>query len=291
MVYPKGGTVLGQAVVSVVIRAKDKADTIRPAIASVKCQTVPIEVIVVDSGSRDGTPEIAREMGAEVVSIPAESFTYGGAINIGVALASAEYVLILSAHCALPDPRWLEHALRHFVDARVVAVNGTPVHRVRCGRELSAEQRLIIGAVDDIVVQDRPFYDGFAGFSNTCALVRKGICNEFPFHEQMIYAEDKEWANRVTRSGHRIVFDATLGTFHGHIRDEGYRSRYSRGYRHSKALTEVFGFRVWTLRKTIQYAWFIFRNRSGVMRIAFLRPATLVDYVGRISGARSARRE
>jgi GT2 family glycosyltransferase len=227
-------------------------------------------------------------MGAEVVSIPAETFTYGSAINIGVALASAEYVLILSAHCVLPGPHWLELALRHFVDSRVVAVNGTPIHSVRPSRALSAEQRLIIGAVDDVVIQDRPFYDGFAGFSNTCALIRASAWREFPFDEKMIYAEDKEWANRVTRSGHRIVFDPTLGTFHAHIREEGYRSRYSRGYRNSQALTEIFGFRVWSLRKTIRYAWFIFINRSGMMRIAFLRPANLVDYAGRISGARRA---
>jgi glycosyltransferase involved in cell wall biosynthesis len=283
---------LDEAVVSAVIRAKDKASTIRDAITSVKCQTIPVEVIVVDSGSRDATPEIAREMGAQVLSIPADTFTYGSAINAGVAVASAEYVLILSAHCALPGPHWLELALRHFGDGRVVGVNGNSIRRVRLNRALSAEQRLIVGAMDDIVVQDRPFYDGFVGFSNSCALVRRSACNQFPFDEKMTAAEDKEWANRVTQAGHRIVFDAALGTFHKHIRKEGYRSLYRRAYKVSEALTELFGHRAWTLRKTGQRAVFVFSNRSGVMRLAFLHPANLVDYAGRISGAgRAARRE
>jgi rhamnosyltransferase len=281
---------LDEAVISAIIRAKDKAGTIGGAIASVKCQTVPVEVIVVDSGSRDATPEIAREMGAQVLSIPAVTFTYGSAINTGVAAASAEYVLFLSAHCALPSPRWLELALRHFGDGRVVAVNGTSNYRVRPNRALSPEQRLLVGATDDIVVQDRPFYDGFVGFGNTCALVRRSACYLFPFDERMIYAEDKEWANRVTRAGHRIVFDAALGTFNKHIWKEGYRSLYCRASMHSEALTELFGYRVWTLRKMAQTAWVIFSNRSGVMRLAFLHPAILVIYAGRISGARRAAR-
>jgi rhamnosyltransferase len=282
---------LDEATVSVVIRAKDKASAIRDAIASVKCQTIPIELIVVDSGSRDATPEIAREMGARVISIPSETFTYGGAINTGVAASSAEYVLILSAHCALPDPRWLEIALRHFGDSRVAGVNGAPNHRVRLNRALSPEQRLIIGAMHAIVVQDRPFY-GFVGFSNSCSLVRRSTCSQFPFDEEMTFAEDKEWANRVTQAGHRIVFDAALGVFSAHRRKEGYRSLYRRNQKASAALSEVFGDRAWTLRKTAQHAGLVFAGRSGVMRLAPFHPANLVEYAGRISGARhAARRE
>jgi rhamnosyltransferase len=273
--------------VSVVIRAKDKASTIRDAIASVKCQTIPVEVIVLDSGSRDATREIAREMGAQVVSIPGDTFTYGGAINTGLAASSAEYVLIFSAHCALPDPRWLETALRHFGDSRVAAVNGAANHRVRLNGSLSAEQRLIIGATDDIVVQDRPFYR-FYGFSNTASLVCRSVCSQFPFNEEMMFAEDKEWANRVTQAGHRIVFDAALGTFGTHRRKEGYRALYRRAQGESEALTEVFGDRAWTLRKTVQQASLVFAKRSGVERFAPFRPANLVEYAGRISGARRA---
>jgi glycosyltransferase involved in cell wall biosynthesis len=281
---------LDKAIVSAVIRAKDKASTIREAIATVKSQTVPVEVIVVDSGSHDATPEIAREMGARVLSIPAEMFTYGSAINAGVAAAHADYVLVLSAHCELPGPHWLELALQHFEDDRVVGVNGTSIHDVRRSRHLSPEQRLIVGAMDDIVVQDRPFYDGFAGFSNSCALVRRSAASQFRFDEKMIYAEDKEWANRVTQAGYLIVFDAALGTFHDHILKEGYRSRYRRGYKAGEALTQLFGHRAWTLRRTAERAGLVLRTRTGKARVGFLHPANLVDYAGRISGSRHASR-
>jgi glycosyltransferase involved in cell wall biosynthesis len=282
---------LGEAVVSVVIRAKDKAGSIRDAIASVKCQTTPVEVVVVDSGSRDATREIAREMGAQVVSISGGTFTYGGAINTGIAASSAEYVLILSAHCILADPRWLEIALRHFSDSRVAGVNGAVNRRARFNRALSAEQRLIIGAMHDTVVQDRPFY-GFVGFSNSAALVRRSTCDQFPFDVEMTACEDKEWANRVTQAGHRIVFDALLLVSSAHRRKEGYRSLYRRAQKESAALTELFGDRAWTLRVAAQNARVVFAGRSGVMRLAPFHPANLVECAGRISGARGvARRE
>jgi glycosyltransferase involved in cell wall biosynthesis len=278
---------LEEATVSVVIRAKDKADTIREAIASVQCQTIPVQLLVVDSGSRDATPTIAREMGARVIPIPSESFTYGGAINTGIAVATAEFVLILSAHCVLPGPGWLETALRHFTDSRVAGVSGASKHRVKQHRGLSAEQRLIVGATDDVVVQDRPFY-GFYGFSNSASVVRRNVCRQFPFDEELIFAEDKEWANRVTRAGHRIVFDSELGTFGAHRRKEGYRSLYERNQKAAAALTEVFDDRAWTLRKTAQHAGLVLSKRSGVMRLAPFHPANLVEYAGRLSGARRA---
>jgi glycosyltransferase involved in cell wall biosynthesis len=280
---------LDEAVVSAVIRAKDKASTIRDAIASVKCQRIPVEIIVVDSGSRDATPQIAREMGARVISIPAETFSYGGAINTGVSASNTEYILILSAHCSLPGPRWLEVALRHFDDSRVVGVNGTASHRARLNRTLSAEQRLIIGATHDIVVQDGPI-SGVRGFSNSCSLVRRSACRQFPFNEEMIFAEDKEWANRVTQAGHRIVFDAELGVFSAHRRKEGYRSLYLRAQKEGAALSEMHGDRAWTLRKAVQHAALIFTGRFGVMRLAPFHPANLIEYAGRISGSRQAAR-
>ncbi len=284
----KGRMALDEPVVSVVIRAKDKARTIRDVIESVKRQTVPVEVIVVDSGSLDATPEIAREMGARIVSIPADTFTYGGAINTGIAASSADYVLVLSAHCPLPDNRWLEIALQHFCDSRVAGVNGAPNNPVRPNRSLSAEHRLTIGAMRDIVVQDRPFY-GFVGFSNTAALLRRSVCTQLPFNEEMIYAEDKEWANRATEAGHVIVYDAALGVFNAHLKAESYRSWYQRNQMASRALTEVFGDRAWTLRKTAQHARLIFAGRTGVMRLSPFHPRNLVAYAGRMSGARRGR--
>ena len=60
------------------------------------------ELIVSDGGSTDTTPEIAEEIGAEVVTGPPSR---GGQIGRGCALAKADWLLILHADTQL-DPGW-----------------------------------------------------------------------------------------------------------------------------------------------------------------------------------------
>lgn len=53
------------------------------------------EIIVIDGGSRDGTPAVASDLGARVIS--QETRGYGDAIRLGVHAAEGEYVLTLDA--------------------------------------------------------------------------------------------------------------------------------------------------------------------------------------------------
>ena len=83
---------------SVVIPALDEADRIGDAVASARAEGV--EVLVVDGGSRDGTPERARQAGAEVLQSPP-----GRARQLGVGASSArgDVVLFLHADSTLPS--------------------------------------------------------------------------------------------------------------------------------------------------------------------------------------------
>ena len=92
-------TTNGTARASVIVRTKDKADTVEATFAALRPQTVPVEVVVVDSGSTDGTLEIARRHADRLVEIPAEAFTFGRALNVGAAAATAPVHFALSAHC------------------------------------------------------------------------------------------------------------------------------------------------------------------------------------------------
>ena len=85
---------------SVIVRAKNEARGIERTFKSLRRQTVPVEIVVVDSGSTDGTVEIARRWCDRLVEIPAESFTYGYSLNCGAEVALAPFHFSLSAHCA-----------------------------------------------------------------------------------------------------------------------------------------------------------------------------------------------
>jgi glycosyltransferase involved in cell wall biosynthesis len=77
---------------SVVFMVKDEADRLGPSLASVAWAE---EVVVADTGSADGTPELARATGARVERIAWEG--YVATRNRALALASHDWVLILDA--------------------------------------------------------------------------------------------------------------------------------------------------------------------------------------------------
>jgi glycosyltransferase involved in cell wall biosynthesis len=87
--------------ISVVIPAYQAEAWVASAIASVRAQTrLPQEIIVVDDGSLDGTGEIARALGATVLSQSNRGLA--AARNTGIVNAAQPWVALLDA-----DDRWL----------------------------------------------------------------------------------------------------------------------------------------------------------------------------------------
>ena len=88
----RGGNLkLGQARISVIIPTYNEASAIGRVIADLPTDIVT-EVLVIDSNSTDGTPEIASQMGAHVVHEPRRG--YGRACLTGLALASAPDIVV-----------------------------------------------------------------------------------------------------------------------------------------------------------------------------------------------------
>ena len=77
--------------VSVIIPTRNEASAIRRVLADLPADLVT-EVLVVDSNSTDGTPEIAAKMGARVVHEPHGG--YGRACLKGLAIADAPDVVV-----------------------------------------------------------------------------------------------------------------------------------------------------------------------------------------------------
>jgi glycosyltransferase involved in cell wall biosynthesis len=61
--------------VSVIVRARDEQASIERALVSVRRQTVVAELIVVDSGSVDGTIAIASSLADRVIEMAPERFS------------------------------------------------------------------------------------------------------------------------------------------------------------------------------------------------------------------------
>jgi glycosyltransferase involved in cell wall biosynthesis len=72
--------------VSIVIRVRNEAVAIKRTLALIEQQDVRAdEIVVVDSGSSDGTPDIATKFSrVKLVRIRPREFTFGRALNLGI---------------------------------------------------------------------------------------------------------------------------------------------------------------------------------------------------------------
>jgi glycosyltransferase involved in cell wall biosynthesis len=95
----------GNPLVSVVLPTRDRESTLGKAIESVLAQSYrPLELIVVDDGSRDGTREVLERYGASLTVLRQERRGAYPARNLGLAHSSGELVAFIDSDDAwYPD--------------------------------------------------------------------------------------------------------------------------------------------------------------------------------------------
>lgn len=92
--------------ISVVIVNWNRRNLLSACLQSLRGQTfAPFETIVVDNGSSDGSPDVAREFGAQLICNQT-NLGFCAANNQGIALACGEYVALLN-NDAEAEPGWL----------------------------------------------------------------------------------------------------------------------------------------------------------------------------------------
>lgn len=195
---------------SVIVRSRDKVATIGRTLDSIRRQSVASEIIVVDSGSTDGTLVIAEQYADKVIRISPSKFTYGGALNIGAEAATSAYHFALSAHAVPFSADWIKDSLALYARQDVAGTNGAT--------------RKADGAALDTVhyqtAQDVVLNAGW-GFSNHGSSWRASVWRDYPFREDLPANEDKEWSWRVLADGWTIGYSPLLQVSSNHRRDAG----------------------------------------------------------------------
>ena len=207
--------------ISVVIPVKDGGAGLVRCLDALARQVVDAEVetVVVDSGSRDASVEVARSRGARVHEIPPAEFGHGRTRNVGAELAHGEILVFTSQDAFAADERWLATLVRSLAgDAGRVAG--------AYGRQLPH---------DDATPPERYFLDFLYGpearvqrlegdepdfrqtlFSNVNSAIPRPVWQEFPFADDLIMSEDQEWSRRVLRAGYELVYEPDASVHHSH---------------------------------------------------------------------------
>ena len=108
---------------AVVIVTKNRRDDLRTAIRSAVAQTGPVEVIVVDDGSTDGTSAMVREEFPTVrVETRAESRGYVVRRNEAARVATADVIVSIDDDAELVSPTTVTQSLQDFDHPRIGAI-------------------------------------------------------------------------------------------------------------------------------------------------------------------------
>jgi glycosyltransferase involved in cell wall biosynthesis len=229
---------LATATVSIVIPTKNAGSGFRATLESIRSQTLNSELVVVDSGSCDGTLDLGRQFGAQTISIPAGSFNHGETRNLGVRRATGQFCVMLVQDAVPVGETWLEHLISPFCDERVVGVsarqmpapNADPVARW----DVEYRNRFL---GDVVRVEELESWDHFlsltfeerlrvASCDNVCSAMRRDFWERCPFRI-LPFGEDLDWGVRALAAGYRLVYNPSVRVIHSHSRPATYHLRRS----------------------------------------------------------------
>jgi rhamnosyltransferase len=203
---------LGKVQASIVIRTLNEArhlDALLESIAGQKTSDLSHEVVIVDSGSTDGTLQIAQRHGCLIHHIAREEFSFGRSLNIGCQAAAGDLLVITSGHCVPTDSHWLQRLCQPLLDGHSEYVYGRQVG----GPESHfSECRIFAKYYPE---QSRIPQQGFFCNNANAALMRSSW-EQYRFDEHLTGLEDMELAKRLEHGGGRIAYAADAGVYHYH---------------------------------------------------------------------------
>jgi rhamnosyltransferase len=237
--------------ISIVMRSFNEAWALRDTLAALRKQRGPTwELIVIDSGSTDGSVEIIREFApAHFIQIQSKDYVPGRVMNHGMRLARAEKVIFLNADATPANDHWLE-PLSHALDtAQVAAVFGRQIPRPDCRAVFACDYDRCFG-------EQRESKNWNHFFSMVSSGLRKDIWSRRGFLENLQYAEDDEYTRWARAQGFQVVYCPDSIAIHSHNYTP--EQAYKRAFGDAKALAACWqGARTdFNFAKTVALGWF-----------------------------------
>ncbi len=240
--------------VSIIIPTRNAGKLFEAVLAGISEQRFErgsVELVVIDSGSTDGTVELARRFGGTVYEISPEEFSHGATRDLAISRCQSELIVLLVQDAVPAGSGWLDALVREFDEPAIAASYCRQLARPDCravtarrlanwisGSNSRIVKRLNVGQkLEDL----EPFEQlRLCNFDNVCSSLRKSVWEEHRFGA-IAFAEDLDWSKRVIAAGHSISFTPHAEVIHSHNRSLRYE--YRRTYLAHHTLYRLFALR------------------------------------------------
>jgi O-antigen biosynthesis protein len=298
---------MATGVVTVAIPVLNGARYLDEVLSAVRAQQLDdereLEILVIDSGSSDGSLSIAERHGARIHQIPKSEFSHGGTRNLAMKLASGDHVAFITQDATPAHERWLAALLEGFRRADDVALVFGPhdprpdaSHMIKC----EMERHFSLWPDGDVQRLDRSpqgliDYRAYPGkisfFSDVNGCVARWAWERIPYRE-VPYAEDQLLGREMIEAGFAKVYMAEAAVLHSH--DYPPAQFLRRYFDEFRAMREVLGHREpWGIKRT---PWAVrglsgadkrWLRAHGVHGAALIKPLSrsVIHHTTRMTGA------
>lgn len=273
--------------VSVVIPTRNAGPLFREVLAAVRGQELDreVELVVVDSGSTDGTAELAEQSADRFIRIRPEEFNHGRTRNLAISRCQSELVALLVQDATPADRHWLQRLVNCFADPQVAGAYSRqiprpdcpPLIRARLNRWSASRTTREVKFLPDplsLYALSEPEQIRLLSFDNVSSCVRKSVWEKLPFPE-LDFGEDLAWAWMALSVGYRIVYEPASAVLHSHRQHLSYE--FKRVYLDHQNWNRLIGLKVFPhwRQALAEVPRGVFRagldlRREGVRGIAFL---------------------
>jgi rhamnosyltransferase len=218
--------------VSIVMRSFNEAWALRDTLPALGQQDYKSwELIVIDSGSTDGSVDLIRRANPRhFLQIKPQEYNPSRVMNCGMQLASSDFGIFLNADATPQNSNWLRPLVNALQDPQTAAVFGRQTPRPGCRAVYAHDYERCFGPK-----RESAMWEHF--FSMVSSGIRKDIWAKRGFLPKMQYSEDDEYTRWCRSQGYRIVYCPESVVMHSHNYTP--EQAYKRSFGEARALAAV----------------------------------------------------
>lgn len=218
--------------VSIILRSFNEAWALRETLPALRAQQHRNwELIVIDSGSHDGSVDLIRQAAPRhFLAIAAHDYQPGRVLNTGMRLARHDTVIFLNADATPQGPDWLGPLVAALQHPQTAAVFSCQRPRPDCRAVFACDYERCFGAN-----RESANWDNF--FSMVSSGIRRDVWTRRGFLESLQYSEDDEYTRWCRREGHRVLYCPDSVVMHSH--NYAPRQAYKRSFGEAWALRTI----------------------------------------------------